>query len=159
VVPASEAAEVADVDTGSGEVTLTEAPEGFGDVAYDFVQANPHFDVLASGLSATLAGDVLSFDAEELPEDLAVGDYVALEGQSPIVNVPVELQDVLVFRALYVYLLSQGDPKAQAVKSMVDEAKDDALALISPRKDGSEEALINYYAPGWNRARRRFGGL
>jgi hypothetical protein len=159
VVAADETVEISALDMGLKTVTFTDpVPDDFGSVDYDFIQGTPHFEVLASDQDATLAGSVLTF-ASALPDDLAVGDYVALAGETPIVNVPAEMQDVLVLRAVYTYLLSIGDPKAGAVKDLLAEARADALSLITPRKESADEVLINYNAPGWNRFRRRYRGV
>lgn len=76
---------------------------------------------------------------------------MALATETPICNAPLELQDVLVYRAVAVHLQSRGDPKWQAAKALLDEAKDNALSLIQPRSQDEAKALINYNAPGWQR--------
>jgi hypothetical protein len=165
LVPAEEAGEVESIDTSTGEVTLLSAPAGFlpspyPSSQYDFIRGTPHFDVMAMDLTAPLSGLVLAFAPAELPSALAAGDFVALAGQTPICNAPLEMQDLLVKRAVYVYLLGQKDPGAQAAKASLDEAEQQAKALLSPRVEASEGLLINRNGPGWNRwgRRRRFSG-
>lgn len=153
VVDAAEAAEVASFSANAKTITLaTTPPPDFapGATSYDIVQGSPHFDTLAASESATCAGSVLTF-TNALPADLAVGDYVALAGETPICQAPVELQDVLVWRTVFVYLRAMGDPKAEALKEDLKEMLDSALAILSPRAEGSPKVLINFNAPGWNR--------
>lgn len=157
IVASTAAAEISLINTATKAVTLTSPPATFTSSAtYDFVQGLPHFDTLGADLAATIAGSVLTF-AAALPDGLAVGDYVALAGQTPIPQAPLELHDVLAMRATFVYLFSLGNPKAQAAEKMLEQAKADALELISPRVEGSPAVIKNFYAPGWGRSRQRWG--
>lgn len=158
MVAADEAAEITAIDTSTGEVTLDTVPTEFASTTpFDFIRATPHFDILAMDLDATLSGSVLTFTAADLPSGLAVGDYVALAGQTPVCNAPLEMQDLLVKRAVYVYLLGQGDPKSQAAKVALDESQRQALSLLTPRVEGSPKSVINMNAPGFGRWARRRG--
>jgi hypothetical protein len=158
VVDETEAAEVASFSAGAKTVTLAgTVPDLFSltSTTYDMVKGTPHFDTLAASVAATRVGQVLTF-TDDLPDDLAVGDWVALEGQTPICQAPVELHDVLVFKACYRHLKSRGDPKADGMKDELDEMRADALSLLAPRVQGSSHVLINPNAPGWNRSRLRW---
>ncbi len=159
IVPAEETAEITAIDTNTNTITFALSPSDFSSSqTFDLIQATPHFEVLDTDLTATLAGTepamTLTFD-DELPEDLVVGDYVALAGETPILNAPLELHDVLVMRACYKYLFSLGDQKASYAKAELDELRETALSLLQPRVKDSPQVLINYNAPGWNRARGR----
>lgn len=158
VVDESEAAEVESFDLDAGTITLAGTVPILFDsdsTSYDIVKGTPHFDTLAASVTATLSSQVLTF-ADDLPEDLAVGDWVALEGQTPICQAPLELHDVLVFKACQAYLRARGDPKAAAMQTEIDELRADALSLLAPRVQGSAHVFINPNAPGWNRTRLRW---
>jgi hypothetical protein len=152
IVDSQYAREVSTFSTGSKTITLagSESPDLFLTTAtsYDVIQGNPHFDLLGASMSATRSGQVLTF-TDDLPDDLAAGDYVSIAGETPIAMVPVELQDVLCYRALFCYLRSMGDPKAQQAKEDLEEMKNDALAILAPRAEGHNDFIINYDAPGW----------
>lgn len=154
-----QAGAVESFDADALTVTLVETPSAFvaGATAYDFIQATPHYDTLGADQTATLAGDVLTFE-DELPEDLAVGDYVALSGESPLCQAPKELHDVLALRTAFALLDAVGDPKAANTERRLQRAEGDALQLLAPRVDGQPKPLINRNAPGWGRfyGRRRF---
>lgn len=152
LVPAAECAEITAI---GATVTIDVVPTGWATTAtpYDFIQASPHFDVLGTDISATRASLVLT--PSSVPADLAVGDYVALAGESPICNAPLELHDLLVARAVYMYWLGQKDPAAAAAKERFVELERIILPLISPRVEDSDQVLVNYDAPGWNRWRGR----
>ncbi len=158
IVAEEAAAEITTIDTGTKVVTIDVSvnakPATFLTTAtFDLIQGTPHFDLLGFDLAITATdATTLTFTAT-LPADLAVGDYIALKGQTPICQAPVELQDVLVQRSLVKYLESQGDPKVAVAKASLDEMRNDALSLLSPRVEDSPKVLQNYDAPGWNRTR------
>ncbi len=154
LVSAEEAGEISELDEDAGTVTLESVPSAFEATGtYDFIQSTPHFDTLAQDQSATLAGDVLTF-ADELPAELQVGDYVALKGETPVCQAPLELHDVLVYRTLMMVLTARGDPKAAAAKALLDELRTDAMSLLEPRVEDSPKPLVNLYGPGWRRRGR-----
>lgn len=168
VVAATAACVVTGINTVTKAVTMVLASDGAtatlpttftSSATYDFVRGTPHFDVLGKDLAATVAANVLTF-AATLPTELAVGDFVALAGQTPVANVPLELQDVLVLRAVYLSLAGNGDPQTGAWKALLDEAEADALVLMSPRAKETPPTFQNLHAPGYNRMRnfRRYGG-
>lgn len=166
VVDPSTACVVTALNTGANTVTLALASDGVTttlpdtfttSAAYDFTQGTPHFDVLDSNRAVSLvAANVLTFTAA-LPTGLAVGDMLALAGQTPICNVPAELQDVLVLKAAHSYVAARGDAnKVQLLADRWKQAESDALTLIAPRTKDSPDLLINPNAPGWNRMRWRW---
>lgn len=156
LVTEEESGEISAIDTGAGEITIAGAmPEDFGTVRYDFIAGYPNFDILAADVEGEVTGaHTLEFDAAQLPDELAVGDFVALAGETPICNAPLELHDVLVLRATYKYLRSIGDARANEVKADLDESKADALALLAPRVESPSIRVMNFHAPGWNRVGR-----
>ncbi len=144
---------------GATTVTLagSDVPADFLTTAttYDIIQGTPHFDVIATGVSATRSGQVLTFASGVLPDELVAGDYVAISGETPIVQAPVELQDVLCYRAVFQYLRSIGDQKAELVKQDLMEMEQAAISILTPRAEGHDRFVINYNAPGWGRFIRR----
>lgn len=165
VVAGEEACVVTDFDADAKTVTLalasdddvTAPPDAFTATgSYDFIRGTPHFDLLAEDSAATaLASNVLTFSS--LPGELAVGDFVALAGQSPVANMPLEVQDVLVLKAVHSYLSGGKDGNAaNLVKERLAQAEADLLSLISPRVADSPKFFINFSAPGWNRLRWRW---
>lgn len=153
LVDAAEAAEVASFNAVAKTITLVSAPSDWsGTQTYDLIQASPHFDSLAVDQSASLSTLTLTF-ADDLPEDLAEGDYVALAGETPICQAPLELHDLLAQRVAYMWLKGKGDPRAPFEKEVLEDMENDALSLISPRVEGSPKPLLNFSAPGWRRFR------
>lgn len=163
VVAAEEACVVLGKNTILKTVTLalasddsnTTLPDTFvNGVVCDFIRGTPHFDVLAKDNAATVASNVLTFE-DELPTELEVGDFVALAGETPVANMALELQDVLVLKAVHSYLSGGKDANAASlVKERLTQAEADALTLLTPRAKDTPPMVQNFYAPGYNRFRR-----
>jgi hypothetical protein len=72
----------------------------------DFVQNDGPYDILEIDQTITnISGTTLTFAA--LPDDLAVGDWICLAGQSPVLIAPRELQPLLVQATLHKSLMSK----------------------------------------------------
>jgi hypothetical protein len=143
---------ITDIDTGTRQVTIDAAPTSgsfTSSVLYDLVQATPHFALRGMDLEATIAGDVLTF-AEDLPDGLAVGDYVCLAGESPIPMIPVGLHTLLAQRTAVKALEALRDVQGvQIAKAMCDESLKRAQANLSPRVEQGTRYVTNRYGPGW----------
>lgn len=153
LVESTAAGIITDIDTGTGEVTVEAVPETgtfTDDVTYDLVRGTPGFECMALDLAASdVTGDVLTFDASDLPDDLAVGDYVCLAGETPIPQLPVEIHALLAQRAVVKALEAAGDPKVKFAKEDLKEMYQDAKSLLSPRAEGTPRKVINRNGPGW----------
>jgi hypothetical protein len=155
LVPEEQAGEVLSFSAGAKTVTLngSVAPDLFlaSATIYDFVQGRPHFDTLASDMTATRSGQVLTFTTA-LPSDLAIGDFVALAGETPICQAPLEFHDLLVQRGVYKWLKAAGSPKAVGAKEDLKDMEAELISIVCPRVSGDDDVLVNYDGPGWNRA-------
>lgn len=155
LVDAEEVGLITAINTGTKVVSIDAAPGTFTSSAlYDFVQANPHFDILGEDLTATVAGTNLTF-ADELPDGLAEGDYVCLAGQTPVCQAPVELHEVLIQKACVHVLKAKGDPKASMAEADLATMRNDAISLLQRRVTSAPELVMNFNAPGWGRYRGR----
>jgi hypothetical protein len=157
VVASTECAEITSFNLGAKTATWTVAPSSAPSGArYDIVRGTPHFDVMLSADIGTVAGSTMTF-ASALPTDLAAsatanadaGDWIAKAGTTPILNFPVEIQDLLVAQTVYVYLLARGDPKTQAAREFVEAKKREITPMIQPRVSADDAPLINFYRAGW----------
>ena len=123
--------------------------------ALDFVDNNPGFRLHQMDLTPTVAsGTGLTF-ATALPSSISAGDYVCLAGESPVPMCPVEVHPLLCQRTAQVAMEALSDPRAGAAEAKCDRMKKDALALLTPRSEGSARYLINFNGPGWQRRRGR----
>jgi hypothetical protein len=126
-------------------VTVTSVPTSWvvGD-SIDLQQSSPQFDYLGtvditniSGTDITLTGDLT---------DLAVDDYLCLEGQSCIPQIPVEFHQLLAQRVVCkIYELQGYMDKLKAAKAILKEMEDALTALVTPRTQAAPK-VIN---PSW----------
>lgn len=159
VVEATAVAEITDVDFDTQEVTTATMPDTFtSDSLFDFVKGSPGFRNHAVDLTGTIgaspgAGLSLITMDDELPENLAVGDYLCLAGESPIAQIPAELHPLLAQEVTRTLLEAKGDPKADRAAATVERMEREALDMLSPRVSASPEYVLNANSPGWRRRR------
>lgn len=138
-------AQVTAINTSLNQITVSALPSTISTTTpLDFVKANPGFECSAiDQMPTNVAGTVLTFGSS-LPADLSVGDYLCLAGQSCVVQVPVELQPLLIQYVVVRVLSSQGDAQAlQAAVQELTKLEENALLLISPRVAGQAKRVTN----------------
>lgn len=152
IIPVSSAGKILAIDTATKTVTLDNAPTAW-DTTYlfDFIKGSGGFQSLGDDKVITLvSGFDITFSAT-LPTGLAVGDWVAEAGESPIAQIPYDGHDLLGQLAAIKILESQGD--ANLIKFAQDKAlvmEMDFLSLISkrvetqPKKIVSRKGLMDY---------------
>jgi hypothetical protein len=149
LVATTAAAQVSAINTGTKVVTCTTVPAAWVDTsAYDLVQAKPGFDTLAidQGVSAVSAGasGTLTFD-DTLPTDLAVGDWVSLAWETPVVQLPMEQHGTLELVVASGMLEAVGDyAVAQAYDLKVAKALASWSNMASPRVKLRTRKIINH---------------
>lgn len=120
----------------------------------DIVSARPSHHVVVGGLlSGTGSANFLPTWYTATDSDrpvpvsdfytLAIGDWVAPNGQTPFVPVPEELFGVLVHRTAGVMLRASGYlEESSAQLELADEAEALARDLLAPRSEGTPRALL-----------------
>lgn len=136
------------IDTNTNTITLSNVPTTFSiSSQYDFIKSKPGFENLAEDRTPTAINGTL-FTFASLPSGLVVGDYLALSGESPIVQIPVEFQPVLAQRVIVRILEAIGDTTGvQVARTKLVELEKNTLDLISPRVDGNPKKIVNIYGP------------
>lgn len=132
---------VSGVNTGTKQVTVSGA--SFSSGSFDMVRGRSGFECLAIDRDATVAGSTLTFSVA-LPAELAVGDVIALPGESNYPQIPLELHPLLARRSALRCLEAMGDqenvgPCAQALSRM----ESDAVKLLTPRVASQAERIVN----------------
>jgi len=95
LVPVLDTARIASIDTVNSQVTVESLPSAIvsGSIV-DLVSSSSPYpatdDVTVSGISG------LTLTLSTIPDDLAVGDYVCQKEQTPLIQLPIELSNVLV---------------------------------------------------------------
>lgn len=146
LVPEDEAGRVLSIDTIGGTLTLDNTPSTGWSVGQtvDIMVGSAPFDFRARAVEITdITGPVIELDPTVLAE-VQVGDYVALEGESPVAQfVPLEalylLSQLAGARCLQALGDSQGHQlamqKAESMRLML-------LNMISDRVKGQPQKII-----------------
>jgi hypothetical protein len=170
LVDVDEVGQISDMDTSTGEVaflgwdadpddadyTTTTAPAAFATTAtsYDFVKGTPGFRTRAKDVSATRTSNVLTFDPDDLPDGLAVGDFVCLAGETPIAQIPDTLHPFLAQEVSRAILESKGDKGADRAEKTADKMQANAEGMLANRVQATPKYIVNKNAVGMARKRR-----
>lgn len=160
LVKENRTAKVTAIDTVTGVITLDSAPSVFAvSLEYDVIQAkSPHdirtYDIVASAYSNT--NKTLTFDPDDLPLGLVVGDYICLAGETPIPNVPTELHSMLAQRVTCRCLESMGHTEGlNLANAKLAEMQQSLGTLIDNRVTGAPQKVVNTNSMLLNRNLRR----
>ena len=113
---------------------------------FDLIQANPQFDTLNIDLSAsTVDSSGGSIVLTSTPDtNLAVGDYIALAGQSPVVQVPDAFSYFLSQRVANVCMRIMGKKEELAAgMEIAKEMEEDLQDAIQPRVQREAPKIVN----------------
>jgi len=141
LVPVAQAGQVLNV-VGT-LVTLSSVPDDWAaQTEVDFVMGEPNFDVFKrSAVIQARAGFDLTFLSADIT-DLAAGDWISLEGETPIPAIPLEAFDVLIQAVVVRILLAlnlQGAAKNEF--QLLQEMKNDLLSIIVPRVEAQPKSF------------------
>jgi hypothetical protein len=132
----------------TGEIVLTNMPSTYtSDNAFDFIRIrSPHsilkIDVTPVSVNSTTK--TMVFNLADIPEDLTVGDYIPLAGESCIPNVPTELHAILAQRVACRILEAIGDSTAlQNAMAKLQEMEGKAGVILDNRVEGSVHKVVN----------------
>lgn len=157
---AENCAQVTAVNPGSSQVTLN----GNGDttwtssLTFDAIPNHPQFTSLGDDLvittinQVTPAATVLTFDTDEYPTGIAVGDWICPARLSPIPQIPYDMFPLLIQRGVIRCLEALGDTQnLQVAERRYQDMAADFARTVSPRIEGTRKCLVNRTANfGWN---------
>lgn len=109
LVPVNECAQISAIDTGTNTVTVSAPSSWSTSESFDLIRHSDGFSLLDMDLSATAVSTTSITFASSLPDDLAVGDFVALGGESCFPYLPTEAHLLLIQKVVSVLLASMGD--------------------------------------------------
>lgn len=140
----TDAGEISSIDTGLNQIVVVTKPSTWAvGTKIDFTSANPIFQTRGDGYAITnISGFTITFAS--LPSSLAVGDYAAESGFSPIPQLPYEGHLVMAqyAAAWAMRSLSNKRPSKDAEKA-ADGMLKDFVDLINPRIDGETKRFAN----------------
>lgn len=139
------AAEITGINTLTNTVTVDSVPVTWAaGTKVSLINGTPHFDILSNDyeISSIMANDIIMTSA--LPTDIKEGDYVALKNESPVVNIPYELQNYLCQAVVVRVLEIIGVDKqfSQALQKM-GYMREKLHLLVSPRVRGEPKVINN----------------
>jgi len=159
LVKENRTSKVVSVNTTTGEVTIDTAPSVFSaNIDYDFIQGrSPNairkFDIEASAYNNSTK--VITFPIADV-ENLEVGDYICLAGETPVPNVPTELHSMLAQRVACRCLEALGHTEGlQLANAKLAEMERSLGILIDNRVVGAPQKIVNTQSILLNRNFRR----
>lgn len=147
VVEESDAAQITGIDTGTKTLSFTSGtiPTTWTTSnTFDLIQATPQFDTLAIDQAVGTVTTTSIIFSSTLPTRLAVGDWVSLAGETPVIQLPVEVQPLLA--QLVANQCLKNSPHTKAHEEGVKEAmrlEKNIVALLSPRIEKEGKKLVN----------------
>ena len=145
LIETSAAAVIDTINTSTNIVTVTTIPPTWvTGSTFDLIRANGGHRHLDIDLTSTLISGT-SITLPSLPTGLAVGDYIALAGESPVVQMPPDLQSVLATLVAAEMLLSMNQPSGEKVYARALKSLAAVQDMLTPRVIGEEELII----PDW----------
>lgn len=162
LVPVSSAAQITAVGPqgfvpvlAANQVLVSLLPSNFGTNAtftqvVDIIQAKPGFRTIAMDLdvSCVQASLIITFTGlTAVPAGVSVGDWVCLQGETVIPQIPVELHPVLAQRTAVKILEGLGDvTNLQAAQVKLKEVEHAVLTMLSNRIEGEPQKIVNPYS-------------
>lgn len=129
----------------AGTVVSGAVPASFTTaLTYDFIQQASQFDWLYTDQSISALSPGVSITTSTALTGLTNGDWVAIAGESPVPQIPVEFHQCLAQAAAVKILeaLAYLD-KMQAAQAKLDASIRAAQMLITPRVDGEPQKIVN----------------
>lgn len=110
--------------------------------ALDIIKDQPGFDLLVMDSTPT-AVTTTTVTLSSVPSTVVVGDWVALAGQTPVPQIPVEFRPLLVQRVVVKYYEIQGYiDKMKAAQAKLEEMTRDVFELINPRVTEAPKRIV-----------------
>ena len=139
LVETSEAATVTEIDTATDIVTISTPPASWvtGNV-FDFISNSGAQKHVGFNLTSDLvSGSDITFSTDGIPEKLKVGDYIALQGESPLVQLPSEYRDLLAQGTACFIMEKMNLPGHGKERDIYTKNLEVIENMISPRTQGS----------------------
>lgn len=116
-------------------------------VTIDACGDQPPFNILATQTVTDVTGTDITLDVA-VP-DLEIGDWIALEGQTPVPQIPVEFRLILAQRVVCkIYELQGYLDKLRAAEKVLERYESDTFNLLTPRVK-SQTKVINPIVGGF----------
>lgn len=142
LVPVTECAQITAIDTGTNTLTVTAPSTWSTSDTFDLIDSKSGYRVLSTDLTAS-AVSTTSITLSSLSSDLAVGDYVALAGETCFPFIPREYHGLLVHTTIAELLESIGDREGLKIAlARVDSIKRDLMTFAATRVEGAPKKIF-----------------
>ncbi len=148
LVPNDEVAVISNINRTTGVITVSNFPEEFSPtLLLDFIQyQSPHkiisFDIQATSMSGGSLN--ITFDLEDIPDQLIVGDRIALATETDIPQIPSDMHVILSARVAARLLEAIGDTEGlQNANQKLAELEAKTPILINNRVEDSPRKIVN----------------
>lgn len=139
LVTADECATISAIDRATGVISLAPPADWSTSNTYDFILASPGHDVINWDVAASnVTPTDITVAVGDIPSVLAVGDTVALAGESPYAQIPDEAFNLLAQLTVCDCLEEMGSLKElQAAQAKVEKLKTSLASILSNRVQGA----------------------
>lgn len=140
----SDAARVISWNTVNNTITLSnQIPDlSIGD-SVDIIQNLAPFNAISdSVLVSNISGNAIEVPSTFDFDSLVVDYWVATERHSPVIQLPIEAQDVLIQSAITNILISQDDPGVKAASELYQQKMMYYLDMLKDRAEGEAIKIV-----------------
>lgn len=144
-IETSSAAVISAINTSTNVISVSSIPSSWvtGNT-FDFIKQNGGHEYRGVDyISSLVSGSDITFSS--LPTGLAVGDYMALQGYSPLVQIPFGMRSVVAQYAAAALLLYARQPGADEAKGKADELLMKAIDAMTPRVAGEDQIITQVW--------------
>lgn len=115
---------------------------------YDAVSKGPPGGSRGDDLPGAVVTGTLTLSSGHFDSDIAVGDYVASAGYTPVPQMPAEAQALLISATCVRVLKALGDQQglASAMAELAD-VRQEVASLLVPRVEGEPQPWVNWNSP------------
>ena len=122
-------------------ITFQTSPLYVNGSSVDFLQTNPGHRTYAIDVvipSNGISGTIISFNIDDVPTNIVIGDYICLSNECIIPQIPPDLHTSLAQRTATMILAAIGDQVGlQASQAKVQEMEKKQISLLDARVEGS----------------------
>lgn len=143
LVVTSDAAVISAINTGTNTITVSSIPSTWvtGNTFDLIKQDGGQEPLVIDQSSTTVSGTDITFAT--LPSTLRIGDYVAIAGKTPLVQLPAEFRPILAQAVAAEILEDQNQPGAEKAAKKLTEMIAAVQKLITPRVQGADRVIVN----------------
>lgn len=143
---------ISSIDRTTGVITVSNFFSDFSNLPQiDFVaHRSPNkiysFDITPIATNSTTK--TLTFTTTDIPQDLIVGDYINIAGESIVPQLPTELHPILAQRTAVAALEAINDTEGvQVAQRRLEMMEQSVNTLIDNRVEGAPQKIVNRHSP------------